>query len=106
MNDGLDQLAQCCDEFGLVQFRSLRSDVGQAPDVGEIPLNRCRVHGDDLGSGSDLCELGLDAPPFGCELTPIAGPAKPPSLAGSKTRGDYPAIAAISLREILSPSFA
>ncbi|WP_246799413.1 hypothetical protein [Bradyrhizobium sp. CCBAU 51753] len=67
-DDSLDQLAQCGDELGLVEFRGLCGDVGQAPDVGEIALNRRRVHGDDLGSGCDLCELGLDALPFGGEL--------------------------------------
>ena len=67
-DDGLDELAQRCDEHGLVEFRSLCGDLGQAPDVGEITLDRRRVDGDDLGSGSDLCELGLDAFPFGREL--------------------------------------
>lgn len=66
--DGLDQLAQRCDEFRLIEFRSLCSDPGQAADVGEKALDRRRVHGDDLGSGRDLCELGLDALPFGREL--------------------------------------
>jgi hypothetical protein len=67
-DDGLDQLAQRCDELGLVEFRSLCRDLGEAPDVGEIALDRRRVHRDDLGSGRDLCELGLDALPFGREL--------------------------------------
>jgi hypothetical protein len=32
-DDGLDQLAQRCDEHGLVEFRSFCRDLGQAPDV-------------------------------------------------------------------------
>jgi hypothetical protein len=67
-DDGLDELAQRCDKHGFVEFRSLCGDVGQTPDVGEITLDRRRVDGDDLGSGRDLCELGLDALPFGREL--------------------------------------
>jgi hypothetical protein len=69
MNDhGLDQLAQCCDELGLIEFRSLCGDLSQAPDVGEIAVDRRRVHGDDLGSGRDLCKLRLNALAFGREL--------------------------------------
>ncbi|HLG84600.1 MAG TPA: hypothetical protein VKY22_26635 [Bradyrhizobium sp.] len=69
MNDDfLDQLAQRCDEHGLIEFRGLCSDLGQALDVGEIALDRRRVDGDDLGSGRDLCELGLDALAFSREL--------------------------------------
>jgi hypothetical protein len=70
-DDGLDRLAQRCDELGLVEFRSLCGDLGQAPNVGEIALDRRRVHRDDLGSGRDLCELGLDALAFGRELVDL-----------------------------------
>jgi len=41
-DDGLYQLAQRCDELGLVEFRSLCGNLGQAPDVGEIALTRRR----------------------------------------------------------------
>jgi len=67
-DDFLDQLAQRCHEHGLVEFCGLCSDLRQALDVGEITLDRRRVDGDDLGCGRDLCELGLDAFPFGREL--------------------------------------
>ncbi|WP_244622234.1 hypothetical protein [Bradyrhizobium ivorense] len=63
-HDGLDQLAQRCDEPGLVEFRGLCGDLSQAPDIGEVALDRRRVHGDNLGSSRNLCELGLDALPF------------------------------------------
>jgi hypothetical protein len=39
-DDGLDKLAQRCDELGLVEFRSPCGDLGQAPDVGEIDSAR------------------------------------------------------------------
>jgi len=52
----MTQLAQRCDEHGLVEFRSFCGDLSQAPAVGEITLDR-RRGGDDLGSGRDLCEL-------------------------------------------------
>ena len=70
-DDGLDQLAQRCDEVGLVEFRSLCGDPGQAPNVGETALDRRRVHGDNLGSGRNLCELGLDAFALGRELSDL-----------------------------------
>src|SRR5690349_22272842 len=62
--DGLAQLAQRHDELWLVKFRSLWGDLGQAPDSARSPP----VRGDDLGSGRDLGELGLDAPAFARKL--------------------------------------